>query len=75
MYLFNCISAKSAAQILPLNAEYTFLFFQFSKIGFMKFFLKFFCLISFFMPLPFVFYRKIGTPCMRVHTDTHIWDF
>ena len=35
--LINCISAKSAPQILSLDVEYTFLFFKFSNNGFMKF--------------------------------------
>ena len=30
-FLINCISAKSAPQILSLNDEYSFLFFKFSS--------------------------------------------
>ena len=51
--LMNCISARSAPQILSLKDEYTFLFSNFLIIGLCNFSTNcWFYLISFLIPLP-----------------------
>ena len=51
--LMNCISARSAPQILSLKDEYTFLLFKFLNNWFVQFSTNcWFYLISFLIPLP-----------------------
>ena len=70
--LIDCISARSAPQILSTRGEYTFLFLNFQIIGLYNSsdnsLLEIF---SFIMPLPAVFYQKIYKPLKQDLFDIH----
>ena len=73
----NCISARSAPQILSIKGECTFLLLNFLIIGSCNSSANSLLeIISFLLPLPEVFYQKIYKPLKQVHVDIHhISDF
>ena len=76
-WLINCISARSAPQILSLQGKCTFLFLNFLILGLCNFSVNsLFGIFSFLIRLPEVFYRKICRPLKQdlfhIH---HISDF
>ena len=75
--LINCISARSAPQILSIKGECTFLLLNFLIIGLCNSSANFLLEIFLFsIPLPDVFYQKINRPLKQVHVDIHhILDF
>ena len=70
--LINCISAKSAPQILPIKGECTFLLLNIPIIGLCNSSANSLLeIFSFSIPLPELFYQKIYRPLMQVHVDIH----
>ena len=74
--IINCISARSAPQILSIKGECTFHLLNFLIISFCNSSADcLFEIFSFLIPLPEVFYQKIYRPLKRVHDIHLILDF
>ena len=75
--LINCISARSAPQILSIKVECTFLFLNFLIIGLCNSYANSLLeIISFLIRLSEFLYQKIYRPLRQVHVGIHhILDF
>ena len=70
--LINCISARSAPQILSIKGKCTFLLLNFPIIGLCNSSANSLLeIFSFSIPLPELFYQKIYRPLTQVHVDIH----